>query len=148
MGTHTTARSPRRVVVVAAIVLALGLLTGCLTRPQNVVLRELNVDRNAYGLRSLSIQEDAQRKAQAWAERLARENRLYHSDLASGIRVRWCELGENVGYGPRVAAIQDAYMASPGHRANILSTKWNGVGVGYAKNGDRAFTVQFFIKTC
>ncbi len=148
MATHTTTRSPRRVVVVTAIALSLSALAGCLTHEQNVVLRWLNDDRVEYGLRPLSPQEDAQRKAQAWAEKLARERALYHSNLSSGIRVRWCELGENVGYGPRVGTIQNAYMASPGHRANILSTKWNGVGVGYAKNGDTTWTVQFFIKTC
>ena len=69
-------------------------------------------------------------------------------DPVLGIKVRWCSIGENVGYGPSVAAIEDAYMASAGHRANILNTKWNGVGVGYAKNGNRIFTVQVFIKTC
>ena len=91
---------------------------------------------------------DAQRKAQAWAEKLARENKLYHSTLPDGIKVKWCSIGENVGYGPSVPAIEDAYMKSPGHKANIMNTKWNGVGVGYATNGNRIFTVQVFIKTC
>ena len=62
--------------------------------------------------------------------------------------MKWCSIGENVGYGPSVPAIEDAYMKSSGHKANIMSTKWNGVGVGYAKNGNRVFTVQVFIKTC
>ena len=57
-------------------------------------------------------------------------------------------LGENVGYGPSIATIESAYMNSPGHRANILASKWNGVGTGYATNGDRVYTVQVFIKTC
>jgi uncharacterized protein YkwD len=39
-------------------------------------------------------------------------------------------------------------MASPGHRANILATRWNGVGVGYAKRGNTIYTVHVFIKTC
>jgi len=138
----------RSAVVVVALAATILLLTGCLNSSQSQVQSELNKDRQAYGLRSLSIQSDAQAKAQAWAERLARENRLYHSNLSDGIRTRWCSLGENVGYGSSVAAIEDSYMASPGHRANILSTTWNGVGVGYARNGNRIFTVQFFIKTC
>lgn len=133
------------VAVVAATIL---LLAGCLSPSQSEVQSELNADRQAYGRRSLSIQSDAQAKAQAWAERLARENRLYHSNLSDGINTRWCSLGENVGYGASAAAIQDAYMRSSGHRANILSTTWNGVGVGYAKNGSRVYTVQVFIKTC
>ena len=37
------------------------------------------------------------RKAQAWAEHLARIGRLEHSNLSAGISYRWRSLGENVG---------------------------------------------------
>lgn len=140
--------STRRRAGVVALVTALGLLTACIGPAQTTVKAEMNLDRTAYSLRALPTQSDAQRKAQAWAEKLARENTLYHSNLTDGIRVRWCSLGENVGYGASVGAIEDAYMNSAGHRANILASKWNGVGVGYARNGSRTFTVQVFIKTC
>ena len=143
---RTTGR--RRTVALVALVAVVALLTGCLRTQQTQVLNELNADRSAQKLRTLPTQADAQRKAQAWADKLARENKLYHSKLSDGISTKWCSLGENVGYGPSVPAIQDAYMASSGHRANVLSTKWNGVGVGYAKNGNRIYTVQVFIKTC
>lgn len=149
MSPRTTAATPRRRTMALLIVLAaMSILTGCLRSQQSQVQSELNADRKANGLRTLATQVDAQRKAQAWAEKLARENTLYHSNLPDGIRVKWCSLGENVGYGPSVPAVEDAYMNSPGHRANILNTKWNGVGVGYATNGKRVFTVQVFIKTC
>jgi uncharacterized protein YkwD len=138
----------RRQVAVLVLVMAVSMLTACLTATQTQVLDALNADRKTHGRRALPVQIDAQNKAQAWAERLARENRLYHSKLSDGISTKWCSLGENVGYGPSVAAIQDGYMKSPGHRANVLDTKWNGVGVGYATNGNRIYTVQVFIKTC
>ena len=141
-------RHGRKVTVVALLAAVSLLLSACLGSAQSQVLNELNADRKANSRSVLPVQADAQRKAQAWAEKLARENRLYHSNLPDGIGARWCSLGENVGYGPSVAAIEDGYMASSGHRANILSTKWNGVGVGYAKNGSRVYTVQVFIKTC
>mgnify|MGYP002682711007 CR=1 FL=1 len=115
---------------------------------QDAVLRELNQDRTANHLRTLPTHWQAQQKAQAWAEHLAATGTLQHSNLTSGITVRWCSLGENVGFGPSVASIEDAYMASSGHRANILASKWNGVGVGYAKRGNYIYTVQFFIQTC
>jgi uncharacterized protein YkwD len=145
--TPRTSRRPRQVAIVALVV-AVSLLTACLRPTQAQVLDELNADRKANGRRVLPTQVDAQNKAQAWAERLARENRLYHSTLSNGINTKWCSLGENVGYGPSAAAIQDGYMGSSGHRANVLNTKWNGVGVGYATNGNRVYTVQVFIKTC
>jgi uncharacterized protein YkwD len=122
--------------------------SACLTPSQSAVHTELNKDRTENSLRSLPIQNEAQAKAQRWAEKLARENRLYHSQLKDGFGPGWCSLGENVGYGPSVPAIEDAYMASPGHRANILASKWTGVGVGYAKNGSRVFTVQVFYRAC
>ena len=149
MTPRTAASSPtRRTLGLLAILAALSILTGCLRTQQSQVQAELNADRRASGLRGLVTQADAQRKAQAWAEKLARENTLYHSNLPDGIKVKWCSIGENVGYGPSVAAVEDAYMNSPGHKANILNTKWNGVGVGYAVNGKKVFTVQVFIKTC
>lgn len=147
-----TSRSVRRLSIAAGAVVALGLLAGCLTPGQTSVLNELNADRRANGRTTLSTHAQAQAKAQAWAEKLAREGRLYHSTLADGITAKWCGLGENVGYGNTVAGIQDAYMASAGHKANVLNTTWNGVGVGHATgkvNGVTVtFTVQFFIRTC
>ena len=116
--------------------------------PQAAVKNSLNADRTANGRAALKSQADAQAKAQAWANRLASEGRMYHSTLRDGIRVRWCSLGENVGYGSSVASVERAYMNSPHHRANILNTKWNGVGVGYATRGARVYTVHVFIKTC
>ena len=143
-----TPTTTKRGLAIAVLFVALSLLTACLSSAQSQVLTELNADRKANRLSALPTQADAQRKAQAWAEKLARENKLYHSTLSDGIKARWCSLGENVGYGGSIAAIEDAYMASPGHKANIVNSKWNGVGVGYARNGNRVFTVQVFIKTC
>ena len=39
-------------------------------------------------------------------------------------------------------------MASAGHRANLLGTSWDAVGVGYARSGSRHYVVQFFVNLC
>ncbi|MCB0977941.1 MAG: CAP domain-containing protein [Acidimicrobiales bacterium] len=130
---------------------AFAALTGCnpvYTRQQEEVREQMNHDRRVYGRSNLPMQFDAAVKAQAWAEKLARDGRLSHSNLPSGINVRWCALGENVGMGPNSIVVQAAYMKSPAHRTNILSTKWNGVGIGYARRNNTTYTVQVFIKTC
>lgn len=146
---HTTSRPGRRTALAAVVlVAAFSLLTACLSPDQDQVRIAMNNDRGAYGLGALSVQMDAQNKAQAWAQKLASENTLYHSNLPDGINVRWCSLGENVGYGPSISAIETAYMNSPEHKANILNTTWNGVGTGVAYNGPRVFTVQEFIQAC
>jgi uncharacterized protein YkwD len=144
-----TTSPARRRAVLAAVALALALaLTACMSSGQTAVHDELNADRRAYGLRSLPTHDQLNAKAQAWAEKLARDGRLSHSTLSSGAPSCWRSLGENVGYGGSVAAVQDAYMRSTGHRNNILASKWNYVGVGYAKAGSRVYTVQVFMQGC
>ncbi|HEX2576736.1 MAG TPA: CAP domain-containing protein [Aquihabitans sp.] len=138
-----------RTTAVAAVALAVSLLLGgCLSVGQRNAYDALQNDRRAHGRRTLPTQASAQRKAQAWANQLARENRLRHSTLASGINVRWCNIGENVGVGGTTTAVQRGFMGSSAHRANVLSTTWNGVGVGVARNGSRVFVVHVFIRTC
>ncbi|QXC59436.1 CAP domain-containing protein [Aquihabitans sp. G128] len=140
-------RHPARHAVALFAVLAL-LLSGCLSEEQQSAHDAMNKDRRAAGAATLSVQNDAQAKAQKWAEKLARENTLYHSKLSDGIGVRWCNLGENVGYGSSIPATEAAFMRSTVHKGNILNRVWNGVGVGVAHNGNRTFIVQVFIKTC
>lgn len=152
MSSITTPRKLRLGVGAAAVasLVSVTALSGCdpFTTQQQEVREQMNKDRRANGRRNLPMQADAAKKAQAWAEKLARDGKLSHSNLSSGIRVRWCALGENVGMGPNSPAVQKAYMQSPQHKSNILSTTWNGVGIGYARKGNVTYTVQVFIKTC
>lgn len=124
------------------------LLTGCLSTGQDAVLREMNADRTANGRSSLPIHDALQTKAQVWAEKIADDGALSHSNLRSGLPSCWQSAGENVGVGPSVASVEDAYMRSASHRANILNTTWDFVGVGMAQRGDRVFTVQVFMRGC
>jgi uncharacterized protein YkwD len=144
-----SARPARRTALTAVVlVAAFSLLTACLSPDQDSTRVAMNNDRAAAGLGVLPVQMDAQNKAQAWAQKLAAENTLYHSNLPDGISVRWCSIGENVGYGPSISAVETGYMNSPPHKANIVNNKWNGVGTGVAYNGPRVFTVQVFLQTC
>jgi uncharacterized protein YkwD len=144
-----SATASRRRSLAGLLLAATLLLTGCLTREQQTVLDELNADRQAAGLVALPPNDHAVAKAQAWAEKLARDNALSHSNLAAGLEgLCWRAIAENVGYGGSIAGVQDAYMGSAGHRANILNSRWDVVGVGYATNGARVFTVQVFVDLC
>src|SRR5690606_15455872 len=96
--TPRTSSRGRRFSVAAVIVAAAMILSACLTPEQESVLNELNADRRANRLSTLGTHSQAQAKAQAWAEKLASEGKLYHSNLGDGMS-GWCNLGENVGYG-------------------------------------------------
>jgi len=55
--------------------------------------------------------------------------------------------GENIAMGQSTPqAVVDAWMKSPGHRANIMSTQFTEIGVGYAFGGSgRHYWTQMFI---
>ena len=142
--------SPHRHLARAAglLVAVALLLTACQSDGQNAVQNEMNADRQAHGLAALPSHDQLNQKAQAWAEKLARDGKLSHSNLASGMPSCWQSIGENVGYGSTAAQVEDAYMNSAGHRANILDRRWKWAGVGYAVAGSRVYTVQVFMQGC
>ena len=48
----------------------------------------------------------------------------------------WSAYGENVAYGYATAEqVMAGWMASPGHRANILTCSFKEIGVGFAQPG-------------
>lgn len=132
----------------AAAIAVMALLTSCVSPQAREAADRLNADRGAYGMGPLITTDMLNAKAQAWADRLASQNTLYHSNLTDGISGCWRSLGENVGYGGSIAQVENTYMNSPPHRANILSSNYRDVGTGVAWNGNRVFTVQEFMQPC
>ncbi len=147
MTNHLRSHRSRILQVIAAVLLAV-VLTGCLSSGQSSVAGELNHDRAVHGRRTLATHTALNRKAQAGADYLARRGGLVHSNLRSGMPSCMRGAGENVGYGRSVASVQDAYMRSAGHRANVLNTSWKYVGVGAARAGSRVYTVHVFMNGC
>ena len=66
---------------------------------------------------------------------MAKKQRLFHtSDLGYKLRyVRWHSWGENVGAGVTPYGLFKAYMASPEHRANMLSKGFDRVGISFVE---------------
>ena len=81
---------------------------------------------------------------------MASEGELYHSTrgaLAS-YADDWELMGENVGRGPNVRAIHDAFIDSPSHRDNILGDfDAIGIGVERAEDGTLFVTTIFMRRT-
>lgn len=57
------------------------------------------------------------------------------SDLASDVNYEYILVGENLAMGPFTTGqdIVDAWMKSPGHRANILQNNYKEIGIGLVK---------------
>ena len=141
---------PRRVGIAVVCLAMVTVLAGCLSNNQIKVQNQVNADRVANGRAKLVDYSPADAKAQAWAEKLARDGRLSHSTLRDGYPSSgWCRLGENVGMGPTTVSIQAAFMKSSGHRANILDARFDhfGTGVATSANGT-VFVVHEFVDIC
>ncbi len=147
LGTKTRGTRVLRLAIATLLVLLLGsTLTACQSSEQVRVAQLVNQTRAQSGRSYLRDNLQLDQKAQAWAEYLAGQNTLQHSNLPSGITYQWRSLAENVGYGGSIEQGHQAYLNSPGHRANILGPRWNSMGTGVAWRGSRVFTVQVFMQ--
>jgi len=96
------------------------------------VLSCVNQIRAYYGLGALHSNGSLNAAAQACAERMASTDSMTHSSYPGG----WSYWGENIamGFGSSVAVF-NAWMASPGHRANILKPAYTQMGLGHVSAG-------------
>ncbi len=152
---RTVALPSQRVVAFVtslALVLAVFVLGAATAGPAGAtsteasVTSKINSARSARGVHRLSTRSDLVAVARGQARRMAARNALYHNpSLAQQVRnFRW--VGENVGYGPTVAKVHSAFMASHGHKANLLDRDYTEVGVGAVWAGGRVWIAQVFRK--
>lgn len=106
------------------------------------VVQLMNAERARNGLQPFVVDADALRAGKAHVDDMAGRNYFNHISpegwtpdqrmVLTGARGPITALGENIAAGqPSAQAIMDTWMASPGHRANILG-QFTSVGVGIA----------------
>lgn len=140
--------------VAPALVLAAAiamLLTSPIARAdtssqESSFVSRINAERTSRGLSSLSVRSDLVDVARRWSAAMAESGQISHDpnmpDEVSG----WTALGDNVGRGPDVASIHDAFMRSDEHRSIILDGDYNQVGVGVVASGDVIYVTQVFVR--
>ena len=115
---------------------AAGVRVVHLTSFEHRLLALMNADRTARGLHPLTVAACAEDFARQWTQTMARRDVLEHNPLLDQLwSKRLCrnasKLAENIGVaGTDPDTLYAAYMASPGHRANILDPKLRYVGIG------------------
>lgn len=89
-----------------------------------------NNARSSAGVPLLDWSGDLARHAAAWAKHLGEVGALGHSNLNSLLSNGWTSVGENVAMGhPIPAAMHQGWMASAGHRSNLLNPAFTHVGI-------------------
>lgn len=113
------------------------------------VLAATNVERVRAGLRPLTESSCATGYAERWAGVLAQAGALSHQSLSTVLTgCSASSVGENVAYG-NVTPEQmvGMWMASPGHRANLLNAGYTHLGVGALTQATgRTYGVQVFLR--
>lgn len=115
------------------------------------ILELVNAEREAAGLGSLSLDSTLTEMAQYKAEDMSvygfSHEGSYGSfkDLLKKFGVSYSAAGENIARGQANSKqVMESWMASDGHRANILGESYAKMGVGFFDNGEDRYWVQEF----
>lgn len=100
------------------------------TATEQAFVELVNGERAAAGLAPLAVYSDLVDDARLQARAIADAGYLFHNPDLAGVTTGWSTLGENVGYGPTVDVLHQAFMDSPPHAENVLLPKFNYIGVG------------------
>jgi uncharacterized protein YkwD len=108
-------------------------------------LRAVNATRAAHGLRPLRLDPRLESAARSWSASLLRENIFTHGDFPARMRAFHVGglSGENLawasGSGATPQSVLGMWLASPGHRANLLKPSYRRIGIGVAHGTFQGF---------
>jgi uncharacterized protein YkwD len=109
------------------------------------IFRLVNAERRRQGLSDLVYNPQLDRMARIQAENMARFQKMAHvipesslptlTDRAQDSGYPYARLAENVALGyPNAQTVVDGWMASKGHRANILNRDVEETGIAIARS--------------
>lgn len=140
-------RLVRKLVVVGVLALGAGMLSACINQPPpgapdtaRDLFNRINSERHTRGLPLLNWDPGLAASAQAWAGSM-RDGGMRHSmyapeNIYSG--------GGGAAWYGNTGSAHRGFMASDGHRTNILAGGYDRVGVGVVCAGDTMFVVEQF----
>ena len=126
----------RILMIVAAIAIAVAATAiPAQAGSEGTLLTRINASRAAAGKPSVEVYWDLTDDARAHSNAMAAAGSVFHNSSLASVTGVWQALGENVGVGLDANTLHDAFMASSGHRANILGD-YNYVGIGTVVDAD------------
>lgn len=123
---------------------------------EKAVVDLVNQERTSRGLKPLQIDGKLSKVARLKSEDMRDNNYFSHHspkygspfDMMKKFGIQYSYAGENIAAGqPTPQEVMKSWMNSPGHRANILSSNYTHIGVGYVEGGSyRTYWTQQFIR--
>jgi putative cell wall-binding protein len=144
-------RASRLLALTTAVVVALAMHAtpahASIDSDEWAFVSRLNAARASAGLPPVAVLSALRDSARQQSAQMAGRGALFHTVDLAAVATRaasdWTRAAENVGRGGDVAAIDQAFLESPGHRANVLGA-FNYVGVGVVHAASSIWvTVQF-----
>ena len=149
--------------LLAAVVVAPGTAAAAdgmtIAQAELAMVDALNVDRTTRGLVPVRIDSRLMAIARARSVDMATKNYFSHTqpdgrnvfDMISAQKITWYNAGEIIAWNnyptleTSVAAANTQWLNSPGHKAIVVSTTFNYVGVGLAlgSNGKKIWTAVY-----
>lgn len=148
------ARKTRWIVTIALTgLLALGPAGGTAVGEERVgprrhMLALTNTDRANYDRHALTFNERLSHYAKAHSQAMADRGYLFHSSgdqlLAALAGYDWELGGENIGVGGSLEGLEEAFMASPPHRENLLRRVYEHAAFGIVRQDGRTWITVIF----
>ncbi len=123
----------------------------------DTVIALTNQSRQEYGLKDLTYNAKLAKAAQAKADDMLKKQYFAHNSpdghnpwyWIKGTGYTYLAAGENLAvHFTQAETVEDAWMNSPGHRANILNRNFEEIGIGISEGtfegADTIFVVQMF----
>ena len=118
------------------------------------VFELVNQERAKAGLKALEMDTNLQKAADLRAQEISkkfshtRPDGSSFSTVLGEFGIKYKKSGENIAYGYNTAEkVMNAWMNSQGHRANILNSDFEKIGIGvYTDSNGTVYWQQTFIK--
>ncbi len=123
---------------------------------ENEVIRLVNVERVKNGRSSLVENTEVSKVARIKSQDFINNNYFSHNsptygtpfEMLNSFGITFTSAAENIASGHKSAAeVMKSWLNSPGHKENILNSKYNQIGVGVAKDkNNNLYWTQLLIK--
>lgn len=128
--------------------------TSSMNADEKEVFDLINKQRTNNGLTALKVDDEVQRVARIKAEDMVQNNYFAHEsptygtpfNMLNSFKISYKSAGENIAANSSNSGAVNAWMNSSGHKANILSSKYNYTGIGVVSSPKHGkIYVQMFI---
>lgn len=131
-------------IVAIATLAGLGRAAGANPSAEAEFVSRINDLRASKGLGALTPNDALTTVARAWAARMAEAGAISHNGNVGNELSGWKMLGENVGVGPDVASLHQAFVDSPKHYENLVEPAFTLVGIGIVEANGSLWVTEVF----